>query len=366
MKSVLRVTCFGKLPIYSDFVEPVHRTRFADDLRTWLAAGAGRPAENPGAPKSREARRAYRVAWPLRKGKEILVAVLWSSHDAVHRSFPFAIYTQVKTRRLGLTALAELPFALEELWNDLVGLASTPDGIPWVDLAPGSVDPRGIQTALEKARIELRPQAKRRELRTTGRNDGRGGSDRIGCGSGRLLAAGTSELIELLSPPHDPAGFPRVAWRIAAIVRTIEHGGASALWLPASDRLSVLLVASFFLEMISSLATRPIPLPGLFLPLGAPSGAALWLFFREPMPIDLPLLLADGTPHAWVEDLRFTLPAEGAEESTPAPEPFEHFRRAITGALVNTRALEDLARLPALVLQSAERDRPEVARRHGG
>src|SRR5690606_4770515 len=132
----LRVSCFGKLPIFSDFIEPVHRTRARDDLRQWRAAGAGRPprgAAGPGrAPRaSRRAdgsglpRRAYRVVWPVRGGKEIIIALIWSSSDAVGRSFPFALYTQARPRRLGIASAADLPFAAEPVWSRLEEIAST-------------------------------------------------------------------------------------------------------------------------------------------------------------------------------------------------------------------------------------------------
>src|SRR5690606_12175025 len=133
----LRVSCFGKLPIFPDFLEPVHRTRARDDLRQWLAAGAGRPSS--GADGSGLPRRAYRVVWPVRGGKEIIIALIWSSSDAVGRSFPFALYTQARPRRLGIASAADLPFAAEPVWSRLEEIASTEEGVPWVDLSTGTI-----------------------------------------------------------------------------------------------------------------------------------------------------------------------------------------------------------------------------------
>jgi len=326
----LRVSCFGKLPIFSDFIEPVHRTRARDDLRQWLAAGAGRPSS--GADGSGLPRRAYRVVWPVRGGKEIIIALIWSSSDAVGRSFPFALYTQARPRRLGIASAADLPFAAEPVWSRLEEIASTEEGVPWVDLSTGTIAPRSVQETLAHARIVPERSLSPRSLRAA-----------------RLLAADASQAFECLGPAANRQSFARVLVRLAGVVSAITRGGTAAIRLPRNEPMNALLHATFWLELVSGIARKKSPLPVLFVPLGRADDARAWLFYRDPLPVDIPVLFGLQSGHAWMDDLG--APESGAD---PALRPPGKLLEAIDLALVSARTLEDVIASSASVIRGEE------------
>lgn len=283
------VSCFGKLKIFSDFIEPVNKTGYGQELREWVVSAVG--SEGPRLGQATLSPTFYRMAWPIRDRKEIIAGALWPSRDAVGRWFPFCIFTQVARSKLGIKSLQELPLAMSSLWYRLEQLALHPSGKIWPDLEPGEASEREIQKAVMDARIAVRndePQFSRFE--------------------DTLRGLGALEFLEKLFSPSFWVFYPRAAWILVDITRAMaqERNLAVGLRLPASEELSAAHQAAFWLRMLERLTGDALRdrYPVVFLPVRSAAEKGIWLLFREPMSWDLHLLFGGDREHDYLHDLR--------------------------------------------------------------
>lgn len=283
-----RVSCFGKLPFFSDFIEPVHRTGFGSELREWLQGAVGH--QDAHRINERALPLVYRFAWPLHGGREVLVGVLWSSADAVGRWFPFCLYTEIPVKKLGLAALEELPVALAPIWEELQGLAVHADGRSWTEIGPGEASQAEVQKRLLDFRLEVGPD---RQHGVT--------LDQA------LEAYEALDYLERLFTASFWVFYPRAAWSLVDLGRTLAEVPTAALGvrLPASESISQVVQAGFWLRSLRCLSGEGFTrLPTLFLPLRSESERGVLVLFRDPLPHDLQVLFGNLGGHDYLTDLR--------------------------------------------------------------
>jgi type VI secretion system ImpM family protein len=317
-RSSLRVGCFGKLRIFSDFVEPVHKVDFGQALRQWLVAavgGEGPRLEEDGGGEGT----VYRFLWPQEDGKEALVGVLWSSRDAVGRWFPFTLFTQLPLKRLGARLLEELPLAVHPLWVALQELALHRSGKPYPELAPGDAPVQELQKQVMDARVASPASAPLR-----------------GEFEESLRSLKALSLLEALFSPAFWVFYPRAAWVLIDAVRALRAdggiGSAVALRLPASPELNAAYQAGFWLRSVERLGAGRIRRPPvIFLPLREAVEKGIWLLWREPVALDLQVLMGRAAGHSFLGDLRRIDPSAAPGDEPPGFDAFvELLQRRLT------------------------------------
>ena len=92
-----RAHCFGKLPIYKDYVTFECTGTAGASFRKWMEAGFGRMGESvKGFPEG-----SYRMVYAREGMKETVLAVLRDSADYENlRRFPFALFVTLPTKLL--------------------------------------------------------------------------------------------------------------------------------------------------------------------------------------------------------------------------------------------------------------------------
>ena len=300
----LRVSCFGKLRIFADFVEPTHRTGFSDELRQWLVAATAASEPSSSQQEDGETQQCYRVVWPHSRGKKLLVAILWNSRDQVGRSFPFCVYTELPVRKLRLERVAALPLVLDPLWDQLLRIASNGAGQPWVELEGSQLDVTEVQQKIKKARLDFDPKSVPEDLLEK-----------------RLVAIEAERFATCCLGPDGRALWPHMVAGLENL--GMELLGAEpliALRLPGTQEIDSRSQAAFWLRLIETLAGGDAgALPSLFLSVGDGGRTGLWLLFREPLQADLPLLFGDGPAHDYLLDLRLREKSPSAAELGVAP-----------------------------------------------
>ncbi|MCE9637035.1 MAG: type VI secretion system-associated protein TagF [Planctomycetes bacterium] len=85
-----RIGCFGKLPVYGDFLSSGADSPEAEAFVTWLQEGAAASVVPSFAPDQ-----VLQMLWQPVGARRTLAALLWPSQDAAGRRFPFAIFTSL-------------------------------------------------------------------------------------------------------------------------------------------------------------------------------------------------------------------------------------------------------------------------------
>ncbi|MEM7235814.1 MAG: hypothetical protein AAF517_26835, partial [Planctomycetota bacterium] len=92
------VSCFGKLPLYADFIEPFGKVTHDPLIRDWITAAVRGDPDTEGGPERIPYSGPYRILLP--SDRVYQVAVLWLSRDARGRFFPFTLYTEFRRKDL--------------------------------------------------------------------------------------------------------------------------------------------------------------------------------------------------------------------------------------------------------------------------
>jgi type VI secretion system ImpM family protein len=128
----LPVGCFGKLPIWPEYMEAGTSYPTARALKQWLHGGREHAGlEDPEGGRTDTAVRAHvRMLVGLPGSTELLVGVLRPSGDQGGRSFPFSVFSFIPRKLYGKRypllplALSPLWDALEDAWDSLAGAAT--------------------------------------------------------------------------------------------------------------------------------------------------------------------------------------------------------------------------------------------------
>ena len=128
----LPVGCFGKLPIWPEYMEAGTSYPAARALKQWLHGGREHAGmEDPeGGRADTEVRAHLRLLIGVPGSTELLVGVLRPSGDQGGRSFPFSVFSLIPRKLYGkhypLLPLALSPIwdALEDAWDSLAGVAT--------------------------------------------------------------------------------------------------------------------------------------------------------------------------------------------------------------------------------------------------
>lgn len=128
----LPVGCFGKLPIWPEYLEAGTSYPAARALKQWLHGGREHAGmEDPeGGRADTEVRAQLRLLIGLPGSTELLVGVLRPSGDQGGRSFPFSVFSLIPRKlygkHYGLLPLALSPVwdVLEDAWDSLAGVAT--------------------------------------------------------------------------------------------------------------------------------------------------------------------------------------------------------------------------------------------------
>lgn len=128
----LPVGCFGKLPIWPEYMEAGTSYPAARALKQWLHGGREHAGlEAPEGGRTDTAVRAHlRLLTGLPGSTELLVGVLRPSGDQGGRSFPFSVFSFIPRKLYGkhyeLLPLALSPVwdVLEDAWDSLAGVAT--------------------------------------------------------------------------------------------------------------------------------------------------------------------------------------------------------------------------------------------------
>lgn len=348
----LTVSLFGKLRIFSDFIEPIHRAGFGEELREWLLGGS-RSDEILSDP-----RLAFRLAWPRPEARRLLAAVLWASSDSVGRSCPFALFSEIPPRKLKVRSLAEWPLSLAAVWDGLEEIAAADSGRRWVELEANQSAPLDIQAAVRAARLRVSPR--------------KGWVDTLEEDLARWPAR---DFLAALLGPEGEDRFASLAWRLAEAARSLpeDEDPTLALRLPAARGFPVESVAGFWLEVIAGLAEHRLEKPPVMaLPAAAAHDRGILILFRDLIGADFDLLFGRGEQHRYLVDLlgeggapaggtraRGAAPAAGAAPvagAAPAagagpaadarPEAREAFTARCRDGVVAAGSALDIARLP--------------------
>lgn len=88
--SPLRIGCFGKLPIYGDFLSAAGDSPEAQEFVNWLQEGVAACAVPTFAPDQM-----LQMLWQPASSRRTLAALLWPSQDQAGRRFPFAMFASL-------------------------------------------------------------------------------------------------------------------------------------------------------------------------------------------------------------------------------------------------------------------------------
>ncbi len=282
------VSCFGKLPFFSDFIEPVHSTGFSPQLRRWLEEAVG--YQDTQRLNERALPLVYRFSWPIKKGKELIVGVLWSSSDSVGRWFPFCLFTEIPTKKLGLQSVEDFPTVLAPIWDELQSLAVSPQGKLWTECTTEDASQAEVQKKLLDHKLII-PKSE----------------DTLRVLEEALQAHSALDFLERLFTASFWVFYPRAAWGLVDVGRSLGEvdNAAVGVRLPASESVSGIVQAGFWLRSLKKLSgDRLDRLPTMFLPLRSESERGVLLLFRDPLPHDLQVLFGDLGGHDYLADFR--------------------------------------------------------------
>lgn len=130
-KRGVRLYCYGKLPIYKDFLTLKSGRGAPETFKVWMDTGFGTDWGNSGdGPTSVVC--PHRILFtPARRDKDVAVAAIWNSHDADGlRRFPFAFFAALPkkaVRRLGDKIITGLTPMWEEMESCYLALEDISD-----------------------------------------------------------------------------------------------------------------------------------------------------------------------------------------------------------------------------------------------
>ena len=109
-----KLSCFGKLPSYGDFISLNSDGPGAQRLSRWLQEGVS--TQRTGLPGPRD--QYHHFVWPVRGSRKTLIGVMWPSADAAGRRFPFAVFSELPTNLVDKLGCQRL-IAAEPIWRKI-------------------------------------------------------------------------------------------------------------------------------------------------------------------------------------------------------------------------------------------------------
>jgi len=127
--SSLQLSCYGKLPIYKDFIILESGKGATEAFKVWMDSGFGTTWENPdNGPTS--VTRPHRILFAPAQHKDVAVAAIWNSHDADGlRKFPFALFVSLPKKTVNKLG-TEIITGLGPVWRELESCYLALDSIP--------------------------------------------------------------------------------------------------------------------------------------------------------------------------------------------------------------------------------------------
>lgn len=124
--SATKLSCFGKLPTYGDFLSLNSDRAGAQHIARWLQEAVGTLRTGLPGPVDQF----IRYVWPVPGSRRALVGVLWPSADAAGRRFPITLFSEIPSNLLEkhgpLRVIAAEPVwrSIHEVHGRLLGLSS--------------------------------------------------------------------------------------------------------------------------------------------------------------------------------------------------------------------------------------------------
>lgn len=298
------LSCYGKLPIYKDYISLEVGKGAGEAFKEWLDKGFGTDWGESGGQHATLSH-PHRILFAPENQKDIAIATIWSSSDEGGlRKFPFAFFVSLPKKTV--TQLGDRSITrLTPIWEQLESQYLSLDGIPGITEFYDSFRKSSVNMPMQDDSGDSGDAASQRDAITV---------RQIGAGLfGENFQAGWANILNRLG---DAIAYGR---------KTAGKGGGMALRLPLAASVDVPLQIEMWLQFVNNNLGGKMNTPTVLFPQGGrEENAAFVAIWRELRREDVCLLSDNVSEYEHVEDLAgLPVPAaEGAESEleTTAPE----------------------------------------------
>jgi len=285
------VSCYGKLPVYKDFLRKGLAGKEAQTFKQWLDRGISHYWSGDG-PYRGEMIYPHAMLLRFPGTARYILAYLWGSHDAGGlRFFPFTVFLSLPAGSEGMA-----PHGVLEILDTLISA-----GRKWHDECSGFSSHQDFVRWSRNLslQITMRPE--------------KSVADEILKNAENLRVGDFVDALWGDDANTEWPAFLSYLDRWEEGIRTRTHGRELAIRLPTAERLSPVLQAQYWtliIERYDRQRDRPFH---LFTPLYE-AGAGLTVFLRNLRPSDVFALHPTMPDYDGVENLQRSVPRHGEED----------------------------------------------------